>query len=131
MLKYTVYYDGYCPMCTSIVSKWQKWDVFKKLSFQSFREIDFSNEQELTFEELEKHMHIRDMHSGKLYKGAKAITKISGVIPLMWVLWVPLKLSTILGIGELAYDYVARRRKIIPSNLCAEDSCKLPNLNSK
>jgi len=110
-----VYYDGYCSICNTSKSVWKKADWRKKLDFQSFRDLSSYPAA------MEKSLHV--FHKGQWAQGFQAIIEIAKLIPLMWIalpFMYPLKW---LGLGEKIYQIIAKNRKIIPVNQCADNGC--------
>ncbi|WP_156290523.1 thiol-disulfide oxidoreductase DCC family protein [Oceanobacillus salinisoli] len=113
-----VYYDSYCKLCTTSSTVWGKLDWKNKLSFESFRHLkDYPIE-------MEKSLHV--FHNGKWYKGYDAIIQIAKILPLLWLLIPAMYLFKILGLGDVIYNQIAKKRKLVPVNQCHPgESCHI------
>lgn len=116
--KLVVLYDGWCPLCIKSVGKLEKFNYFKNVEYKSFRD-----NQKLDWDKLEKKMH--GYINNKEYIGLDTFIEILKRSPGLWIFLIPLYISKILGFGNHIYEYIAKNRKIIPSNQCDMDSCNI------
>ncbi|WP_038112767.1 thiol-disulfide oxidoreductase DCC family protein [Tuberibacillus calidus] len=116
-----VYYDGWCPVCTSIMKKINKLDWFNLIQMQSFREDTHLQGIEISKSNLEKRIHVRNMKTEKIYSGIDAFAVMLIRIPVLCLLWFPLKFLSIVGLGNYIYDFIAKRRIVIPVGHCNVD----------
>lgn len=121
-----VYYDGFCPLCQGVKKRLERVDAFRLLHFKDFRTEDYSLPLGVSNLELAERMHVRNAGSGKLSVGVYAFAVISTRLPVFWFLVPFIYLSIALGLGQLCYDFIAKRRLIIPVGQCDENGCPLP-----
>lgn len=126
--KIIVFYDGWCPVCTSIKNKLHKMDYFRMLCLVSFRDSSLVQAYKLDYSELEQRMHIVSINEPhKVQRGIDAISQISTRIPQLWFVAPFILLFRIIGIGSYMYDFLASKRTVIPVGNC-DDSCEIhPN----
>ncbi|WP_442951132.1 DCC1-like thiol-disulfide oxidoreductase family protein [Paenibacillus sp. 481] len=122
-----VFYDGWCPVCQGIMSRFKRMDYFRLLDCLSFRDPNVVQRYDLDPAEVEKRMHsalaIND--SVKL-KGIDSVTQISKRLLPLWIFVPIFFVSSKLGIGGIIYDYVASKRKLVPVAHCDDNVCRLP-----
>lgn len=123
--KIIVFYDSWCPVCTKVKHNIEKLDWFHLIEIRSIRNNNIK-EIDIPLEQLEKEMYCLNIKNGKITKGIDAIASIIARLPLVMIFWIPLKLSSLLRIGHVIYNYIAQTRKIIPVNNCEDESCKIP-----
>jgi predicted DCC family thiol-disulfide oxidoreductase YuxK len=97
---YTVYYDGACDFCTSIVRGLYAMDVCGKLTFADFRKKKHDSD-------MEKQLWLV---GDKTYKGFYAFRKIAWLIPALWITIPFLYLPFAGFIGTKVYNYIACKR---------------------
>lgn len=119
-----VYYDGWCPMCSSIKLRSEKLDWFKLIEFVSFRELS-EDDISIPLSDMEKRMHALNIKTGEIVSGINAITAMSARIPLFMPFWPLCKISGVFRFGEQLYDFIAARRKIVPVGNCNDEICDL------
>lgn len=124
-----VWYDGWCPFCTRSIELWRKWDIFELIVFISFRHI---SEEALpaSIEHLEKRIHSRSVVSDDCRSGIASIAQICSRIPLLMPMSIVLICCEKVGIGHRIYDFVAKRRYIVPVGHCDTISCSSPDRNN-
>ncbi|HFU4589235.1 TPA: thiol-disulfide oxidoreductase DCC family protein [Bacillus thuringiensis] len=123
--KIIVLYDGYCPMCKNVVTKLKKGDIFNLLMFKSFREYSNSKaEIGIPLTTLEKRMHSRKLKEEKYVSGIDSIIQICKRVPIMWGILIFLYLGKFMGIGQRTYDFIAKRRMIVPVGHCENNICE-------
>lgn len=106
-------------MCSRVVEKLSKFDTFYLLEFISFRDKQVVTQYKLNLADVEERMHSMSIHGG-LRSGIDSVIQLLTRLPLLWVFVPFLIVSKWIGIGSRVYDYIASKRKIIPSNLCDE-----------
>lgn len=118
--KVIVFYDSWCPFCIGTTKKIKKLDIFRNISFKSLR-----IEEDLTDINIEKYYLEKRMHAinkkNQIVEGIDAFILISKSIPFLWLLFPFLIVFKKIGLGQSVYDFVARRRTIIPVNQCNDD----------
>lgn len=106
----TIYYDGSCPMCVSIIKK-----VDGSTQKEKFNPKDITKDklpQNITKTAAEKEIHVVD-ENGKIYKNAEAILKILEEYP-KWKLLVKIgRLPIIKQLLPVGYKLVASHRHSI------------------
>lgn len=120
-----VYYDSWCPMCTKVSENIKKLDKFNLITLNSIRDKDVLQSVNIPMHDLEKQMHAIRKHDGKVFVGIDAIASITARIPLWMLIWLPLKLSSLLGFGHFLYNYIAKNRKIVPVGHCENNQCDI------
>ncbi|MFZ5817135.1 MAG: thiol-disulfide oxidoreductase DCC family protein [Bacillota bacterium] len=121
----TVFYDGWCPLCTGIKHRLVRLDWLGQLAFASMREPGVAEEVGFPARRLAERMHVRINKTGRVVDGIDAVVAIAGRVPALWPLWPLLLLSAWTGLGERLYDFIAARRTIIPVGACDENGCPI------
>ncbi|MGW8956280.1 DCC1-like thiol-disulfide oxidoreductase family protein [Paenibacillus sp. NPDC055715] len=120
-----VFYDGWCPVCTSIKDNLHKMDYFRMLRLVSFRNSSLVQKYKLDVNELEKRMHSFSVNgSSKIQRGIDSIAQICTRIPLLWWTVPFIIVFKKMGIGGYLYDFIASKRKVIPVGNC-DELCEL------
>jgi len=103
----TIYYDGSCNMCNSIIKK-----IDNSSQKEKFNQKDITKDtlpQNISRSELEKEIHVVDA-SGKIYKNAEAILKILEEYP-KWKFIVRVgRLPIIKQLLPIGYKFIASHR---------------------
>ncbi len=124
----TVYYDGWCPLCSGIQDRLLRMDWLGKLAFASMREPGVAESLGVPAGRLAERMHVR-VHrtdgTGQVVDGIQAVLAIAARIPLLWPLWPLIWLSAVTSLGGWLYDLIAARRTIIPVGACDENGCPI------
>lgn len=120
-----VYFDGWCPVCTGFRDRIGRLDWLGQITFRSMRDPGVAAETGVPAEELARRMYARDPQSGQLWAGVDAFAAVAARVPLLVPLWPLIRLSSVLGLGQRLYDYVAARRVIIPVGNCEDGSCSI------
>ncbi|WP_312755488.1 DCC1-like thiol-disulfide oxidoreductase family protein [Rummeliibacillus suwonensis] len=123
----TVFYDSWCPKCTAIKNKVETLDWLKLITMKSFREESNIKNLKIDHFLLEKEMYAQVAYNNSLVSGIEAFASMSIRIPLLMVLWIPLKVGSLIKIGQYLYNYFAQRRKIIPVGQCESNICVIQN----
>lgn len=123
----TVYYDGWCPLCTGSKRRIEQWDWLDLIRFVSIRDPGAAASIGVDLALLEKRMYGR-YPSGGTVNGIGAIAAIALRVPAFLPLWPLLALSRLLGLGNWIYDQIAARRTIVPVGQCNEDACPIHRL---
>jgi predicted DCC family thiol-disulfide oxidoreductase YuxK len=108
-----ILYDGFCPLCLRTVRLLACLDLFNRIEFRDFRQLDLadynsSHALNLKPGDLEKEMYVvlRD----RVYRGFYGYRAIALALPAVWPIAPWLFLPGISSLGALAYDYIARSR---------------------
>lgn len=111
-----VYYDSWCPMCTSIKTKIDYLDWFHLINFVTFRNNNINID--ICEDVLEERMHAKINRSGKILTDVDAFSSIAIRIPLLIPMYFVFKISIILGFGTKLYNFIAKNRRIVPVGHC-------------
>lgn len=108
-----VLYDGSCPFCRRTVSLLDCLDLFERLEFINFRQLDLSQYNrrqslDLRLGDLEEEMYV--VSQGRAYRGFYGYRVIALALPAFWPLAPWLFLPGITSLGVMVYRYVARNR---------------------
>lgn len=125
--KIIVFYDNWCPMCTEIKKKIEKYDWLHLVEMVGIRNLEtILIKTDIPISKLEKSMHAIILRDNSIVSGIHAFTSISWRIPILIPFWPILKFSSIIGLGQKMYEYVAEKRSIVPVGKC-DTSCKINN----
>ncbi|HYF79950.1 MAG TPA: DUF393 domain-containing protein [Symbiobacteriaceae bacterium] len=119
-----VYFDGWCPLCRAAKERLSRMDHRGRLAFRSIRDEAVVGELGISQEVLARQMHVRT-DDGRIIGGFPALVAISRLLPPLWPLWPFLVVAKWLGVGTVAYDWVARNRKIVPVGSCEDGACPI------
>ncbi len=125
-----VFYDGWCPLCTRASRRLARLDWLGRLRFVSIREPGAAEEAGVPPERLAARLHVRSARTGRWAEGIWAVAAIAARLPLFWPLWPLLVAAGVSGLGQPVYDFIARRRAIVPAGQCDEHGCRLPGQGS-
>lgn len=122
----TVFYDGWCPLCTAARHRLARLDWLGRLQFVSIRDPGAAEGAGVSPERLAARLHVYSPGTGRWAEGIWAVAAIAARLPLLWPLWPLLVLAGFTGLGQAVYDFIARRRAIVPVGQCSEEGCPLP-----
>ncbi|HLN60505.1 MAG TPA: DUF393 domain-containing protein [Symbiobacteriaceae bacterium] len=120
----TVYYDGWCPMCTGIKERLERLDWLHRLTFRSMREPGAEAEAGVPLDRLVKRMAVR-WESGRTAEGIDAVAAIAARVPALMPLWPVFAVAALTPVGQRVYDCVGARRTIIPVGACEDGACSV------
>lgn len=120
-----VYYDGWCPLCTSTKERLERLDWRRAVTFRSLREPGVEGRTGIPVDRLAHRMHALDRQTGRVSEGIYAVADLARHLPLLMPLWPLIRLSAALGLGQPLYDYIASRRAILPVGHCENGACPL------
>ncbi len=123
----TVFHDGWCPRCTQARERLTRLDWLGRLEFVSIREQGVAERAGVSPERLAARLHVHSPRTGLWAEGIWAVAAITARIPLLWPFWPLVTLAGLSGLGQPVYDFVARRRAIVPVGQCDENGCPLPD----
>jgi predicted DCC family thiol-disulfide oxidoreductase YuxK len=120
--RWTLVYDGLCPVCVRTMTVLDFLDGRRRLRF-----VDLAGDwtrvatvaPALTPEQASAAMHLLGS-SGEVYRGFFAFRRLARELPPLWVLLPVLHLPGAGTIGPMVYDYVARNRSHAP---CRAEVC--------
>lgn len=120
-----VLYDSWCPLCKKSKFYLEKIDWLNKLVFQSIRDSANLQKYQIDMEVAEQRMHTFDSGKNRLEEGMYSIVRISKAIPLLWLFLPLFQLSLLCGVGQKLYDFIAKRRRILPVGHCIDHPCEI------
>ncbi|GGG26483.1 thioredoxin [Lysinibacillus alkalisoli] len=120
-----VFYDSYCPLCTKTMEKWCAMDKQQLLIFDSFRNEHVLNTLPYSIEQLEKETYSKPVDASEYYKGVETFTEMNKRIPMLTLTTPVLIALNKVGLATIVYNFVAKRRKIVPVGQCADDQCTI------
>lgn len=109
-LELQVFYDGWCPLCTSIVKLIKKFDWLDLIKPISLREPGIAQAYGLDPNRLLERIHARSPRTGSVTDGIDAVIRVASRVAPCWPLLPVLVVLRALGLGQWAYDQVAKRR---------------------
>jgi predicted DCC family thiol-disulfide oxidoreductase YuxK len=123
-----VLYDGDCPICRRTIRVLACLDLFHRLAFHDFRQLDLtqynrSHALNLRPEDLEREMYV--ISRTQAYGGFYGYRTIALALPALWPLAPWLFLPGISMLGKAVYAYVARTRLRL---LTCDSSCPIKPL---
>lgn len=121
----TVFYDGWCPFCTGQAERLSRADLFRLVRFLSFRDPEVVARYALDPDRAAKRMQARIDRTESIVEGIDAVIVAALRIVTLWPLLPVLLLARISGIGQWAYDQLARRRVVIGPS-CEASGCVVP-----
>ena len=124
-----VYFDGWCPLCRAAKERLSRLDRRGRLAFRSIRDEAVVGDLGISQEVLARQMHVQT-DDGRIIGGFPALVAIATLLPPLWVLWPFLVAAQWLGVGAVAYDWVARNRKIVPVGACEDGACPIHRAQS-
>jgi predicted DCC family thiol-disulfide oxidoreductase YuxK len=120
-----LFYDGWCPFCRRSIATLQQLDLPALLDPVSFREPSVLRRFGLDAARAEARLQARAASATTTVEGIDAVTLIATRLPALWPTVPLLWAASRLGIGQRVYDWIAIRRKIIPTGCglhCVERS---------
>ncbi|TCT26691.1 putative DCC family thiol-disulfide oxidoreductase YuxK [Melghiribacillus thermohalophilus] len=120
-----VFYDSWCPLCIKAKNQLEKADRRNRLCFYSIRDEYRIQDYNLDPKEAEKRMTCIDLLRNRRYSGIYSFREICRRIPRYYILVPLLQLTIWLGFGQTLYDWIAKRRTIIPPGGCSDDYCRV------
>jgi len=121
-----IFYDSWYPMCTHVMMVIKKNDRNGRLTFVTFRDPVIMEEYDLYSKKVEERLYSICRAEGKHFSGIASVYEIAKRVPAYWPLLPFLFVSMKVGIGDISYDFIAKRRKIIPVGHCEGEDCAMP-----
>ncbi len=120
MKKLTIFYDNFCPNCTRFAKVVQKLDWLKLIEIKQLRNELHTN----SFCNIDLQLAKKQMASfgTKWHYGYNSLYFIFGRLPLFWLFIPILFILKITRLGQILYNELALKRKIIPIH-CDEEVC--------
>lgn len=122
LMKVTVFYDDFCPLCKKSKAVLEKLDITNQLFFdgvrgghikQKYPDLDFAKSIE----------RMATLYQNQYRFGFDSIFLIVQRLPLLWILipfFIILKFSKL---GDIFYNYIASSRGILPYS--CDDNCNI------
>lgn len=123
--KLIVFYDSWCPMCTKAKERLERADCNAMIEFETFRNDKIVRKYQLDISQAESRIISIDSVCGVRYEGIYTFREICRRIPGYFAAVPFIQLSILLGLGQTLYDFIARRRTIIPAGACHDQQCKV------
>jgi predicted DCC family thiol-disulfide oxidoreductase YuxK len=122
MGRYTVLYDGGCPMCRRTVRVLRRLDWLHRLTFVDATDTGVRERVApgLTEAEVLVEMYVID-ERGRLHGGFEGYLQISRVVPLMWPFGLIGRLPGFRQLGHAVYRVIAANR--VRRGRCTDDLC--------
>lgn len=118
-----VFYDGWCPFCISQVTALKRLDWLDLVIPVSVRDPGVADDYGLDLEKAVQRLHSRACDNGSLREGIDAVIQVTCRVIPYWPLVPSLVLLRLLGVGQWAYDQVAKRRMVtVPT--CQDGACR-------
>lgn len=128
-----VFYDGWCSFCLKSIKNFKRFDWLNRIEFISFRDQKVIEKYKLDEKMLEKRIHslLQSNSKYKMENGIHSINRICKNSPALWIFVPFLSFATLIGLGQLIYDWIANRRTIFPTGQCEGGSCQIPQIDLK
>jgi predicted DCC family thiol-disulfide oxidoreductase YuxK len=120
MKKLIIFYDNWCPNCTRFINFIRQFNCLNLLEIKELRNNFHTKE----YKSINYDLAIKQMASfdGKWYYGYESLFNIFLRIPIFWILIPFMLFRRITKLGDIIYNELALKRKIIPLH-CDEESC--------
>jgi len=125
-VKLEVYYDGWCPLCKATKERLIRLDSRNAIRFVSMRDPGVEGRVGIPAERLAERMHCLDLESGRVSQGVYAVADLFGHLPWLMVTAPFIRAAGWIGLGQPLYDWIAKRRAIVPVGSCDHGSCSIP-----
>jgi predicted DCC family thiol-disulfide oxidoreductase YuxK len=122
--RYTVFYDGMCPICRKSKRTLERLDWLGRLTYADIHDRKFA-EAELpgvTYADMLREMWVK-RPDGKHFGGFKAFRAMAAVLPLCWPIVPFLWLPGAAFVGKRVYGFIARNRFRYAK--CDDEFCSL------
>lgn len=120
-----VFYDGNCSLCTESARYTTRLDWFGRIQFLSFRDVGVFEAYVLAGNDVENRIYSVALQTGRTFSGIHTVLQIFRRIPTYWLLVPFVWLSIHVGLGQSVYDWIAKRRNLIPIGKCSNGACSL------
>jgi predicted DCC family thiol-disulfide oxidoreductase YuxK len=119
----TIFYDGYCPLCSIEMNKLKQLDKQQNISFVDIQEPSFSTQYpHLDWQALDARIH-GYLADGSLITGLDVTYLAWKLVGKGWV-YAPLRWPVISWFADIAYNIFAKHRHRISSFLTGKKRCK-------
>lgn len=119
------FYDSWCPLCTRTKLSMEKMDKKNTIEFFTLRDEYIASAFNINIQKAEQRMLSVDPATGKSYEGIDTLYQICRRIRRLNIFLPFLKISMVLGFGQKTYDFIAKRRMIVPVGQCKDDHCTI------
>ncbi|ENH96365.1 vitamin K-dependent gamma-carboxylase [Gracilibacillus halophilus YIM-C55.5] len=129
--KICVFYDGECSFCLTTVRRLKQLDWFRLISLINFRNYNNIKKWDIYPENLEERMHSITIKSNKVKSGFDAFIEVTKHLVPLWFLLPILYLFKWVGMGNITYNFIAKRRNLLSSHYCNSESCLVSTKRGK
>jgi predicted DCC family thiol-disulfide oxidoreductase YuxK len=81
--------------------------------------------------EVESRIYSLDSKTGHAFSGIHTVLQIFLRIPAYWLMVPFVWVSIRLGLGQPVYDWIAKRRNLIPIGKCSNGACSIDRRDGK
>lgn len=121
-MKFTIFYDGYCPLCMIEMNKLASLDKANKIRFMDIQKPEFSQQfPHLDWQALNNRIHVM-LENGSLVSGLDATHLVWKQVGKGWV-YAPLRWPLIRWFADRLYNLFARHRYRISYLLTGKQRC--------
>jgi predicted DCC family thiol-disulfide oxidoreductase YuxK len=121
--KLLVFYDGWCPLCKRSKKAIKKADWLERIEMISFRDEGVVQRYRLEDKGVEERIYSIDCQTDRRFQGIETIVQIAKRTPPYWLFVPVIYVSFKIGMGQKVYDFIAKRRKLVPVGQCDENGC--------
>lgn len=107
------------------MEKWSAMDKHQLLVFDSFRNDHVLHALPYSLEQLEKEIYSKATDQNVYYRGVETFIEMNKRIPLLKFTAPFLIALNKVGLAKVVYNYVAKRRKIVPVGQCINNQCTI------
>lgn len=111
------------------MEKWRAMDKHQLLIFDSFRNDQVLNALPYPLEALEKEIYSKDLDKDVYFKGVETFIEMNKRIPFLKFTTLFLVFLNKIGLATIVYNYVAKKRKIVPTGHCLNNQCTINYTN--
>jgi predicted DCC family thiol-disulfide oxidoreductase YuxK len=122
--KYTVFYDGMCPVCRKSRRMMERLDWLGRLQYEDIHDRVKADRElpAVTYADMLKQIYVK-RPDGSYFGGYDAFRAISAVLPLMWPLVPFMWLPGARFVGKRLYKFIAKNRFRYAK--CDDEFCSL------
>ncbi|WP_127531287.1 DCC1-like thiol-disulfide oxidoreductase family protein [Paenibacillus kobensis] len=122
--QFLVFYDGSCPLCRESVRKLNVINMNRLVRYVSFRDPSILTRYGIDPSKAEARMLGLNLSNNKMYEGIYTFAQIFKKNRLLIPMWIFLYILGKIGVGQSIYDYIARRRFVVPIGKC-DSNCPI------
>jgi predicted DCC family thiol-disulfide oxidoreductase YuxK len=110
----SIYYDGCCPICSASARILEDFDWFHKLRLINLHLPSVLEKAGIPKDKALERIHIQ-INELTIFEGIDALFRISLAVPAFWLFIPIIWMSKKTGLGNMLYDWVAKRRFLFPT----------------